>query len=208
MTALALTFGRRNTAPASLTWDLALVALGSFFVAALAQLSISLLPFSPVPITGQTLAVLLVGASLGALRGVASLLLYLAWGTMGLPFFAEGSSGIEFLRASSATGGYLWGFVDASGVVGHLAQRGWDRSFASAIGAMLIGEVIIFTPGVTWLFWAISVPAAEALEVGLYPFVVGDVIKLLMAAVALPTSWRLVRRVGPRQAGGHDNEGA
>lgn len=196
MTALAHTIGRRDAAAVSLAWDMALIVMGSLFVAGLAQVSISLLPLSPVPITGQTLGVLLVGASLGAMRGGLSLLLYLSWGAIGLPFFAEGNSGLDFLKMSSATGGYLWGFVVAATVVGSLAQRGWDRSFRSAIGAMLIGEVIIFTLGVTWLSWAISVPGSKALELGLYPFVVGDVLKLLIAAAALPASWRFVQRGG------------
>jgi biotin transport system substrate-specific component len=194
MTALAQTIGRRDSAAASLAWDAGLVVGGSLFVAALAQLSISLLPISPVPITGQTLGVLVVGASLGALRGGAALGLYLLWGAIGLPFYAEGRSGVELLGVASATGGYLWGFVVAAAVIGYLAQRGWDRNLGSSIGAMLIGQVIIFAFGVTWLARAIGVSGIEALELGLYPFVVGDLIKLLIAAGALPLAWKLVRR--------------
>lgn len=194
MTAIAQTIGRRDTFPAALAWDITLVITGSLFVAALAQLSISLLPFSPVPISGQTLAVLLVGASLGAVRGASALALYLVWGAVGLPFYAEGNSGAELLGFASATGGYLWGFVVAAAVIGYLADRGWDRSVGSALGVMLIGEIIVFAFGVTWLAQAIGVSGTEALELGLYPFVVGDLLKLLIAAGALPLAWKIARR--------------
>jgi biotin transport system substrate-specific component len=169
------------------------VVAGSLLVAALAQLSISL-PFTPVPVTGQTLGVLLVGASLGPVLGGASLLLYLAEGAVGLPFFAQGASGVDVLRVSSATGGYLWGFVVAAMLVGWLSRRGWDRSIRSSLGAMLLGEIVIFGLGLPWLMAALDVPAQKALEFGLYPFVIGDTVKLLLAAGLLPAAWRLVRR--------------
>lgn len=194
MTALAHSIGRRSTQAASITSDVVLVVAGLAFMWAMTQVAIPLEPFSPVPITGQTLAVLLVGAAFGALRGGATIGLYLALGAMGLPrAFAEGKTGIEFLKAASPTGGYLIGFVIAAVVVGYLAQRGWDRSVGSALGAMLIGEVIIFTLGVAWLGNALGVPAQKAMEFGLYPFVIGDVIKLALAAGLLPTAWRFVK---------------
>ncbi|MFN2389448.1 MAG: biotin transporter BioY [Actinomycetota bacterium] len=180
--------------------DVAFIVAGSLLIAGLAQLSIRL-PFTPVPITGQTLGVLLVAASLGTVRGVASVGLYLVEGAVGLPFFADGQHGVELLYASSATGGYLWGFVVAAAVIGHLAQQGWDRSIGSAIGAMVIGEIIIFTLGVLWLANALNVPLVgavdkydDALDFGLYPFVVGDILKVLLAAGALPSAWRFVGR--------------
>lgn len=192
MTALAQALPRPERRSAELAWDAALVLAGSLLVAGLAQLELHL-GFTPVPITGQTLGVLLVGASLGSLRGGASLLLYLGWGAIGLPFFSGGDGGATFLGLSAATGGYLWGFVIAAAIVGFLAERGWDRRLSGAIGAMLIGNIVIYLAGVPWLIGAIDVPLQQGLELGLYPFIVGDVVKLLIAAAALPLAWRLVR---------------
>jgi biotin transport system substrate-specific component len=173
--------------------DIAAIALGSLVVAALAQVSVRL-PFTPVPITGQTLGVLLVGASLGATRGTAALLLYLVEGAVGLPFFAELKSGLSILAPSSPTGGYLFGFVAAASVVGLLADRQWERDIGRAIGAMLLGELVVYLFGVPWLAAALHVSAQKALSLGLYPFVVGDIAKLLVAAGLLPSAWRLVAR--------------
>ncbi len=195
MSTLAHSLQRRHAARPHLLTDVLLVVLGSLLVAGLAQLYITL-PFTPVPITGQTLGVLVVGAGLGATRGASALLLYLVWGAIGLPFFSEGRSGVDMLAFASATGGYLWGFVIASAVVGKLAEKGWDKNMSSSLGAMLVGEIIIFTCGVAWLANALQVPVLEALELGLYPFVVGDVIKLLLAAALLPGAWKLRRLVG------------
>lgn len=198
MTTIAESIGRRDTRAAALATDALLVLTGSLFVAGFAQLYVKL-PFTPVPVTGQTLAVLLVGGALGALRGGASLLLYLGWIAIGLPFGAEGKGGEELLGAASATGGYLWGFVIAAALVGWLAERGWDRKLSSAIGAMLLGSVVIYLTGVPWLASALDIPVVaegnafnDALEFGLYPFVVGDLLKLLLAAAALPAAWRVV----------------
>ena len=194
MTALAHSIGRRSTQAAAITSDVVLVLGGLAFMWVMTQVAIPLEPFSPVPITGQTLSVLLIGAAFGAVRGGATIGLYLALGAMNLPrAFAEGKTGVEFLQAASPTGGYLVGFVIAAVVVGYLAQRGWDRSLGSALGAMLIGQVIIFTLGVAWLGNALGVPAQKAMEFGLYPFVIGDVIKLALAAGLLPTAWRLIK---------------
>lgn len=200
MSALAVSVVRRRAAGSSLVTDLGLIVLGSLVVAGLAQVSVRL-PFTPVPVTGQTLAVLLVGASLGSIRGAASLLLYLGEGAVGLPVFAEGKAGVGFLATADplhTTGGYLWGFVLAAFVVGLLADRNWDKRMGSAIGAMLVGEVIIFALGLAWLTAALGVPLQapgktfnDALEFGLYPFVVAEIAKLLIAAGLLPASWRL-----------------
>ncbi len=195
MAALAQSVGRRARAETNLALDAVLVILGSLLMGLVAQLSIKL-PFTPVPVTGQTLGVLVIGGALGSVRGVLSMLLYLVWGAVGLPFFAEGRSGIELLAFSSATGGYLWGFVVAGYVVGLLAERKWDRGIGSSLGAMFVGEVIIFTFGVTWLSQALGLPLQDALEAGLYPFVVGDVIKLAIAAGVLPAAWRALARAG------------
>jgi biotin transport system substrate-specific component len=195
MAALAQSVGRRARAETNLALDAVLVILGSLLMGLVAQLSIKL-PFTPVPITGQTLGVLVIGGALGSVRGALSMLLYLAWGAVGLPFFAEGRSGIDLLAFSSATGGYLWGFVVAGYTVGLLAERKWDRGIGSSLGAMLVGEVIIFAFGVTWLSQALELPLQDALEAGLYPFVVGDVIKLAIAAGVLPAAWRALARAG------------
>jgi biotin transport system substrate-specific component len=182
----------------SLAIELIAIVGGSLVVAGAAQLSLRL-PFTPVPVTLQTLAVLLVGAALGARRAALALLLYLAEGALGLPVFAEGRSGFLFLvRADPlhTTGGYLWGFVLAAAVVGLLAQRRWDRSARSCIGAMLLGEIAVFALGVAWLAAALHAPAERALELGLYPFVVAEVVKLLVAAAALPVAWGFVGAAG------------
>jgi biotin transport system substrate-specific component len=178
-----------------LAWRVLLAFAGSWLVALLAQVEFRL-PFTPVPITGQTLGVLLVGASLGAGLGGVSMLLYLAQGAVGLPFFSGGDAGAEFLRLSAATGGYLWGFVLAAAVVGALAERTWDRSIRSSIGAMFLGEVVLYAVAIPWLMQALDVSLAKALELGLAPFVVGDTIKLLAAAGLLPLAWRVVRNRG------------
>jgi len=183
---------RRERTPARFAEAGALAVAGSLLVAGLAQVSIKL-PFTPVPITGQTLGVLLVGASLGPMLGGASMLLYLAEGAIGLPFFAGGDHGASFLGFGAATGGYLWGFVLAAALVGWLARRGWDRSIRSSIGAMFLGEVVIYAVGVPWLVSAIHVPLQKGLEFGLYPFVIGDTLKLLAAAGLFPVAWRFVR---------------
>jgi biotin transport system substrate-specific component len=176
-----------------IAWRVFLAFAGSWLVAALAQIQISL-PFTPVPITGQTLGVLLVGVSLGPGLGAISMLLYLAQGAIGLPFYSGGDSGAEFLRLTAVTGGYLWGFVLSAAVVGALARRGWDRSIRSSIGAMFLGEVVLYAVAIPWLMQAAGFSLTEALEKGLAPFVVGDTLKLLAAAGLLPLAWRLVRK--------------
>ncbi|HJR46276.1 MAG TPA: biotin transporter BioY [Actinomycetota bacterium] len=206
MTALAQAVTHRRAARSTVRTDVMLVVAGSLVMAGLAQISIQL-PFTPVPVTGQTLGVLLVGGSLGALLGGASLLLYLAWGAIGLPFFAGGESGIDRLGFATASGGYLWGMVIAAVLIGYLAQKRWDRGVGSAIGAFLLGEIIIFTIGVLWLANALGIPVqastacdmatgagCDALQLGLYPFVIGDLLKVLLAAGAFPLLWKMLRR--------------
>jgi biotin transport system substrate-specific component len=193
VTALAQALPRPRGRPASLALDAALVVAGSLLIALLAQVSIRL-PFTPVPITGQTLGVLLVGAAYGWSRALLTLLLYLAEIAAGLPFAAEGRSGLEILTLATASGGYLWGFLLAAVLTGWLANRGWDRNLRSSLGVMLLGNIVIYLVGIPWLAASIDVPVTEALELGLYPFVVGDTLKLLVAAGLLPAAWRLLRR--------------
>jgi biotin transport system substrate-specific component len=174
--------------------DTALVISGVLLVALAAQVRIPL-PFTPVPITGQTFGVLLIGASLGAWRGMASLLLYLLLGAFGLPFYAGGSHGWEVVVGP--TGGYLVGFIVAALAVGWMAERGWDRKVPSALGAMLVGTVIIYLFGLPWLSRALHAGVGRTLEAGLYPFVIGDTLKLLLASAALPGAWKLLKRLSP-----------
>ena len=172
--------------------DAVLVLTGAALVAAAAQISIPL-PFTPVPITGQTFAVVIVGASFGAARGTASLVLYVLAGLAGAPVYADHEHGLSIV--TGATGGYLVGFVLAAAVTGLLAERGWDRRFSSAVGAMLTGNVLIYVVGVSWLAVDLGTNLERSLELGLYPFVPGDIIKLYLAAALLPTAWRAVSRL-------------
>jgi biotin transport system substrate-specific component len=191
MTTLALALPPARAAERPL-YRVSVVIGGSFLVAALAQVQF-LLPFTPIPVTGQTLGVLLVGAALGPELAVASMLLYVAEGAVGLPFFAGGGNGWSLLTLSSTSGGYLWGFVAMGAVVGALARRGWDRTLRSSISVMLIGEIVLYAIGVPRLAAAAGIGIERALALGLYPFVVGDVVKLLAASGLLPAAWRLTR---------------
>jgi biotin transport system substrate-specific component len=188
----------RSRTRARVTYQVVCALGGSLFVAGLAQLSYKL-PFTPIPITGQTLGVLLVGAAFGPGLGAVTIGLYLLEGAVGLPFYAGGSHGLSVLGAASASGGYLWGFLLASAIVGWLSRRGWDRSLRSSISAMFIGEVVLYVVGVAWLMAALDVPLEKGLEFGLYPFVIGDTIKLLFAATLLPGAWKLLRRIRPEE---------
>jgi biotin transport system substrate-specific component len=175
-----------------LVTDALLVLGGAGFVALAAQIKIDL-GFTPVPITGQTFAVVLVGASLGALLGLASLGLYLFVGAAGAPVYADGTHGWDIL--TGPTGGYIVGFVFAAFLTGWLAQQQWDRRFNSAVAAMLTGNVVIYLFGLPWLAAKLDTGLEDTLEAGLYPFVVGDLLKLYLAGALLPAAWRLVRHL-------------
>jgi biotin transport system substrate-specific component len=172
-------------------YDLGMILAGSVAVGVAAQFEVKL-PFTPVPITGQTFAVLLVGALLGARRGALALLTYLGEGALGLPVFAGGAAGAAHLLGP--TGGYLLGFVPAAFVTGALAERGWDRRVGTTWAAMVLGSAMIFACGVPWL--AQFVGWERALPAGLVPFLPGDVAKQVLAALALPGAWRLARAAG------------
>lgn len=172
--------------------DVLLVVAGAGLVALAAQIEIPL-GFTPVPISGQTFAVLLVGASLGPLLGATSLLLYFCVGLVGAPVYSGGDSGWEIVKG--ATGGYLVGFIVAAALTGWLAQRRWDRRFNSAVAAMLSGSVVIYLFGLPWLAHVADLDLSGTLEAGLYPFVVGDLVKLYLAGMLLPGAWRLVKRL-------------
>jgi biotin transport system substrate-specific component len=177
---------------AGLATDAVLIAGGAGLVALAAQVSIHL-GFTPVPITGQTFAVVLVGASLGSIRGAASLLLYLAVGIAGVPVYAQHKHGWEVFSGSD--GGYIVGFVAAAALIGVLAENGWDQRFSSSLSSMLIGNVVIYVFGLLWLHHYLHVNWPTTFADGLYPFVLGDLIKVFLAALALPSAWRLVRRL-------------
>lgn len=171
----------------------ALVLAGALLTAAAAQVAVPL-PFSPVPITGQTFAVLLTAAALGPLRGLLAQGLYLLLGLVGLPFYAGGESGWQ--TATGATGGYLLGFLVASLVVGALARRGLDRRPHSTLLAFAAGTLVIYALGVPWLAVVADLSLSQALALGLVPFLVGDAVKALLAAGLLPGVWRLLTRRG------------
>jgi biotin transport system substrate-specific component len=181
-----------------------LALAGSLVVALAAQVA---MPLWPVPVTGQTFAVLSVGLVCGWRIGGAALLLYLLEGALGLPFYAQAKSGWATLAGPS--GGYIWGFVLAAALVGWLAERGWDRSVVRTALAMLLGNVVLYLPGLAWLAQFYAGPGQDyiaatgastawgaAIAAGLTPFLLGDVLKLLLAACLIPAAWALVKRRG------------
>ena len=174
--------------PGARVRDVALVLAGAGLVGAAAQVSI-VTPLSPVPFTLQTLAVLVVGASLGTLRGVLSMLTYLAAGLAGVPWFAAHTSGW-----AGPSFGYILGFVAAAGLVGSLAKRGADRHVVGTLLIMAAGTLVVYAIGTTWLALDLNVGAVKAIEEGVRPFLVTDAIKVGLAALAFPAAWKLARR--------------
>jgi biotin transporter BioY len=172
-----------------LIWDAVLVVGFACLTAALAQISFWI---GPVPITGQTFAVLVTGALLGSRRGALSQLSYLAIGATGIPFWFALGGPPGIARLVGPTGGYLIGFVAVAYLVGWLAERGWDRRIWTASLAMLAGETVLYVFGLTWLVR--FVPVGKVIQVGLYPFVIGDLIKVAAAVLMLPSAWLLLRR--------------
>jgi biotin transport system substrate-specific component len=186
--------GRRG-----LSRDIFLVLAFAALMPLLARIAVPL-PFTPVPITGQTFGVLLAGALLGPRRGALALLVYLAEGLAGLPVFAGGASAWSPSRAGvpvivGPSAGYLLSYPIAAFAVGVLAARGWDRRFWRAAAAMLVGEVVIYLVGLPWL--GAYVGMERAVPLGLLPFVPGDALKLLLAAALLPAAWRLLGTTDP-----------
>ncbi|MFF3345190.1 biotin transporter BioY [Streptomyces sp. NPDC002779] len=171
--------------PASRVRDIALVAGGAALTGLAAQIAVPV-PGTPVPVTGQTFAALLVGTALGARRGVAALALYALAGLAGMPWFAGGSHGF------SASFGYILGMLLASAAVGALARRGADRSMPRMAGTMLLGEAIIYAIGVPYLAFSADLSASAAIAAGLTPFLIGDALKAALAMGLLPTAWKLL----------------
>jgi biotin transport system substrate-specific component len=176
--------------------EIVLVLGGVLLIALAAQVQIPL-PFSPVPVTGQTFAVLLLGALYGSKRGAATVLTYLVLGTVGFPVFAGGAAGAA--RLMGPTAGYLVGFIAAAFVVGALAERGWDRRPWTTAGAMILGNLIIYAVGVAWL--ARFVGWDKVLATGVLPFLAGDALKIALAMLLLPAGWRLLGRAAGSDAG-------
>lgn len=191
-----------TTATPTLAWQVtprtrvgtavAVVAV-ALLTAVAAQVRIPL-PFTPVPITGQTFAVVLGGAALGMRAGAASQLLYLTLGAVGLPVFTEASGGVQVF--AGVTGGYLVGFVVAAALVGWLAERRYDRRFVTAVWLFALGNLVIYAIGVPWLMAVTGFGPGEALAKGVVPFLVGDLLKIAAAAGLTPTAWRLLGRDG------------
>lgn len=179
-----------DTIPGERVRDALLVIAGAGLVGLLAQISIHL-SFTPVPMTGQTLGVLLVGAVLGVRRGTAALVLYAAAGLIGLKWFAFGQSGYV-----GANFGYILGFIASAAVCGYLAQLRADRRLISAVPAMIVGEVVMYVIGVAWLAVDLHLSIGTAISEGFLPFWIADAVKCALAASLLPSTWRLLGRRG------------
>lgn len=186
---------QRVTRTSALTQDVALVGGFALLTALAAQIEIPL-GFTPVPLTGQTFAVLLAGAVLGMRRGALSQLVYWFAGLTGLPFYSGGAGGWK--SGTGATLGYLVGFIVAAGAIGYLAEKKQDRNFVTSLPAMLLGSTIIYAFGATWLAYIINVPLANgetnAISLGVAPFLIGDLLKALVAAGLTSTVWTAMNK--------------
>ncbi len=167
--------------------EVVLIFGGSLLIAIMAQLRIPL-PFSPVPVTGQTFAVLLLGALYGSRRGPAAVVTYLTLGAIGFPIFAGGAAGLA--RFVGPTAGYLAGFVAAAFAVGLLSERGWGRSPWTTGASMIVGSLIVYATGALWL--SRFVGSEAVLNTGVLPFLPGDALKIVLATILLPTGWRII----------------
>jgi len=167
-------------------YDVALIIGGSLLIAFCTQFKIWL-PNNPVPVTGQTFAVLMIGALFGARRGCLTVFAYITAGILGLPVFALGG-GLAVLKGF--TGGYLVGFAAAAYIVGLLAEKGWHRRVSTTILAMILGNIVIYAFGLLWLSCLPGIN--NLLRTGLYPFIIGDLLKIALAAALLPSAWKLL----------------
>lgn len=186
-TALPLVPALRPAWTATIGRKAVLAVAGSLALAVSAQVQI---PLWPVPVTGQTLVVLLLGFAFGPRLAVATVATYLAEGLVGLPVFAGGAAGAAVLAGPTA--GYLWGFLAAAGLTGWLAERGWHRRAGTVVAGMLLGNVVIYVFGAGWL--ARMTGLAGAWEAGVLPFLVGDALKIAAAVALLPRLSRVARR--------------
>jgi biotin transport system substrate-specific component len=175
------------------TMDIVAVVAGSLLLTASAKIQV---PFYPVPMTMQTLVVIGLGLALGPVRGTAAVALYLAQGALGLPVFAgTPEKGIGLAYMTGPTGGYLAGYLPAAVLAGWLAERGWDRNAATAMLAALLAGAVIYVPGLLWLGNVVGWDK-PVLAFGLYPFISGDVMKAVLAAIAFPAAWKWLSRKG------------
>lgn len=170
------------------------VFAGSLLIALSAQIYITL-PFTPVPITAQTLAVMFTGSLLGSKRAPLAVLLYIAYGAMGFPVFSENSAGLA--KLFGATGGYIFGFIIAGYVVGKFAEKGWDRFLGKSFTAAAVGQLLIFVPGLLWLGQFVGY--SNVLEQGFYPFVIGGVVKTLLAGSSSVLTWKLINNLKSKE---------
>lgn len=195
---------------ASLVRDVALVAAFAVITALFARITLPV-PWSLVPITGQTFAVLLAGALLGSKRGALSQMAYLGIGATGVPLWFSATTTLGVAGIIGPSGGFLVGFIPMAFVVGFLAERGWDRRFWTAVAAMLIGEVVLYIFGVAWMSrftnviaylynnaikgwpWLASMPGGLAFKAGVLPYIPGDLTKIVLAAAMLPSGWAILR---------------
>lgn len=191
---------RLGEALSSRARHIVLIVAGALFMTLAAQVRFPI-PGSPVPVTGQTFAVLLVGATLGSRRGLLAAVLYLLVGVLGAPVFANQTGGLATIASQQdgiirlgPTGGYLIGFALATVLVGRLAELGWDRSIVGAVAAMAIGNAVIYVVALPWLALARGLGPTTVLQSGLLPFLLGDLLKLAVAAALLRLGWGLVRR--------------
>ena len=182
-------------APMDWTRAVSLVVAFSLFNAAAAQFSLNI---GPIPITGQSFAVTLTGALLGSRLGALALVAYILEGCSGLPFFANGAGGLHVLFGP--TGGYLVSFPAAAYITGAFAENGWDRRFLTAAAAMTIGSIVILLAGWAWLV-VLQTPPVAAFNVGVKPFLLGDVVKVILAAAVLPTGWAILKRKASQAPG-------
>ncbi|HEX6730418.1 MAG TPA: biotin transporter BioY [Pyrinomonadaceae bacterium] len=176
-------------APMDWTRSVSLVVAFSLFNALAAQFAIYI---GPIPITGQTFAVTLTGALLGSRLGAAALIAYLIEGSLGLPFFAGSAGGLSVLIGPR--GGYLLAFPAAAYITGAFAEHGWDKRFLTAVAAMTIGSVVILLVGWAWLTMILRSSPLTAFQIGVAPFIVGDIVKILLAAAVLPTGWAILKK--------------
>ena len=168
-----------------------LIVSATLFLSALAQIAIPV-PGSPVPVTGQTLGVLLIGTTYGASLGIATFATYLLAGIAGAPIFAGAGYGVE--KITGATGGYLIGMLVSTYVLGYLAEKNFDRKFLTSLPSMLIGTATTFTFGLAWLHQFTGKDWAWTFQAGLTPFIIGETLKILIAGTSLPIMWRFVNR--------------
>lgn len=175
--------------PITLIKDFSLILTFSLIIALCAQIAIPL-PFTAVPLTLQTLGVLLTGAALGSRKGSMAILLYLSYGALGAPVFAAGTGGI--IKLSGFTAGYLWAFPVAAFITGWLCEKGYDRNFKTSIISMIPGSLIIYLLGVLWLAFLTQQSVPAAINQGVTPFITGDIIKILLAGTLLPLTWKLI----------------